>query len=136
MNDVIAGQVDFLSGDFGTLLPMVKAGRLKALAVTGPRRVETAPEVPTVAESGLPGFEASGWFGIFAPKGTPTEVIQKIEQDIAQVLKDPRVKNKFAQLGGSVMPLSASQLSEYVTKETAKWKQVIVDNKVTADALE
>ncbi len=70
MNDVVSGTVNFLSGDLGTLIPMVSSGKLRALAVTGPQRVAALPNVPTVAESGLPGFEATGWFGIFAPKGT------------------------------------------------------------------
>lgn len=136
MNDVISGNVNFLSGDLGTLLPMVNAGKLRALAVTGPQRVATLPNVPTVAESGLPGFEATGWFGIFAPKNTPPAVVEKLSAEVVQALKDPRVLQRLNDLGGSPMPLTSEQLKRLVASETAKWWRVVTENKVTADALQ
>jgi tripartite-type tricarboxylate transporter receptor subunit TctC len=136
MNDVVSGQVNFLSGDLGTLLPMVNAGKLRALAVTGMQRAAILPNVPTVAESGFSGFEAAGWFGIFAPKGTPAHVVDKISADITQVLNDPRVIQRFQDLGGTAMPLSPAQLKRLISDESAKWRRVIVDNKITADSLQ
>jgi tripartite-type tricarboxylate transporter receptor subunit TctC len=135
MNDVISGTVNFLSGDFGTLLPMVNAGKLRALAVTGPQRVAILPNVPTVAEA-LPGFEATGWFGVFAPKGTPAPVVEKLSAEILQALKDPRVIQRLHDLGGTPMPLNSDQLKAFLGAESAKWQKVIKDNKVTADALQ
>jgi len=136
MNDVISGTVNFLSGDLGTLIPMVNAGKLRPLAVTGAQRVAVLPNVPTVAESGLPGFEATGWFGIFAPKGTPPAVVERLSAEVAQALKDPRVAQRLHDLGGSAMPLDSEQLRRLIASETAKWRRVIADNKVTADALQ
>ena len=119
----------------GTLLPMVNAGKLRALAVTGPRRVAMLPNVPTVAEA-LPGFEATGWFGVFAPKGTPAPVVEKLSAEILQALKDPRVVQRLHDLGGTPMPLNSAQLKALVGAESAKWQKVIKDNKVTSDALQ
>jgi len=135
MNDVVSGTVNFLSGDFGTLLPMVTAGKLRALAVTGPQRVAILPNVPTVSEA-LPGFEATGWFGVFAPKGTPEPVVEKLSAEILQALKDPRVVQRLHDLGGTPMPLNSAQLKALVGAESAKWHKVIKDNKVTSDALQ
>ena len=134
-NDVVAGVVNFLSGDFGTLLPMVNAGKLRALAVTGSQRVAILPNVPTVAET-LPGFDATGWFGVFAPKGTPQAVVDKLSAEFLQTLKDPRVVQRLQELGGTPMPLNAGQLKALIASETAKWQKVVRDNKVTADVLQ
>lgn len=136
MNDVVGGQVDFLSGDLGTLLPMITSGKLRALAVTGPQRVTLLPNVPTVAESGVAGFAATGWFGVFAPKGTPPEVVKNLSEAIGEALKDPRTVQRFKELGGTPMPMSPDDLKRLVATETTKWRKVITDNKVTADSLQ
>lgn len=136
MNDVMAGTVTFLSGDLGTLLPQVNSGKLRPLAVTGPRRVAVLPQVPTVAEAGLAGFEATGWFGIFAPKGTPPVVVERLSVEFAAALKDPRVTQRLHDLGGTAMPLGPEQLNKLVAAESAKWRRVIVENKITADDLQ
>ncbi|HSV83484.1 MAG TPA: tripartite tricarboxylate transporter substrate binding protein [Ramlibacter sp.] len=136
VNDVVSGQVNFLSGDLATLVPMVQAGKLRPLAVTGAQRVALLPNVPTVAESGLPGFDATGWFGIFAPKGTPPAVVDKLSAEVLQALKDPRVAQRLHDLGGTVMPLNSEQLKRLVATESARWRKVITDNKVTADTLQ
>ncbi|WP_255593104.1 tripartite tricarboxylate transporter substrate binding protein [Acidovorax sp. sif0732] len=134
-NDVVGGVVNFLSGDFGTLLPMVNAGKLRALAVTGTQRASILPNVPTVAET-LPGFDATGWFGVFAPKGTSQAVVDKLSTEFLHTLKDPRVAQRLQELGGMPMPLNAAQLKALIGTETAKWQKLIKDNKVTADALQ
>lgn len=136
MNDVVSGQVNFLSGDLATLMPMVNAGKLKPLGVTGPKRVDALPHVATVAESGFPGFEATGWFGLFAPRGTPPHVIEKISAEMGQVLKDAKVVQRLRDLGGAPLPLNAGQLQELVAAETQKWRKVITDNHVTMEALQ
>jgi tripartite-type tricarboxylate transporter receptor subunit TctC len=136
MNDVVSGQVNFLSGDLSTLMPMVTAGKLRPLAVTGLQRVTALPNVPTVAESGFPGFEATGWFGLFAPKGTSVQHTDKISTEIAHVLKDPRVTQRLRDLGGTPLTLNPDQLKELVKSETQKWRKVVVDHRITADALQ
>ncbi len=136
MNDVVGGQVDFLSGDLGTLLPMITSGKLRALAVTGTQRVPLLTNVPTVAESGVPGFAATGWFGVFAPKGTPPEVVKNLSEAIGVALKDPRTVQRFKELGGTPMPMSPDDLRRLIATETTKWRKVITDNKVTADSLQ
>lgn len=135
MNDVIAGQVNFLSGDLGTLLPQVQAGKLKPLAVTGSKRIDLLPNVPTVAEQGLPGFEAKGWFGIFVPKATPKDVVAQLSSQIQSALSDPRVKQRLHELGAEAMPLSSDELTALMAQENAKWRKIIVDNKITAEDL-
>jgi tripartite-type tricarboxylate transporter receptor subunit TctC len=136
MNDVVSGQVNFLSGDLATLMPMVNAGKLQPLAVTGQQRVANLPNVPTVAESGFPGFDATGWFGLFAPRGTPSQIVDRVASEMIQVLKDTRVTQRLGDLGGSPMPLNPDQLREMVKMETQKWRKVIVDNRVSAEALQ
>lgn len=135
MNDVVSGQVNFMSGDLGTLVPMVKAGKLRALAVTGSKRVAALPDVPTVAET-LAGFEATGWFGIFAPKSTPRPVIDRLATEIAQAVAGPAVVQRLEEIGGVPLILNSDQLGHLVVTESAKWKKVITENRVTADALQ
>lgn len=135
MNDVVAGQVNFLSGDFGTLLPMVKSGKLRPLAVTGRQRVPVLPDVPTVAET-LPGFEAIGWFGIFAPRNTPQPVVERLSAELGRVLAEPAVAQRLQEIGGTPMALDSEAMRRLVATESTKWKKVISDNKITADALQ
>ena len=135
MNDVVSGQVGFMSGDLGTLLPMVKAGKLRALAVTGRQRVPALPDVPTVAET-LAGFQAMGWFGVFAPKGTPAAVTDRLATNVAQALADPTVTQRLDEVGGQPLALNGEQLRSLVSTESAAWKKVITENKVAADALQ
>lgn len=136
MNDVVGGQVNFLSGDLSTLMPMVQAGKLRPLGITGSKRADILPNVPTVSESGFPGFDATGWFGLFAPRGTPAAAIEKINVEMGHALKDTRVLNKLRELGGNPMPMGSDQLRDLVRSETQKWRKVITDNNVKADALQ
>ncbi len=135
MNDVVSGQVNFMSGDLGTLLPMVKAGKLRPLALTGKQRVPVLPDVPTVAET-LPGFEATGWFGIFAPQGTPRAVVDRVSAELVQVLADSDVVQRLQDIGGAPMPINSDAMKRLLATETARWQKVIADNKITADALQ
>lgn len=132
MNDVAGGTVQIMSGDISTLLPMIEGGRLKPLAVTGARRSPLIPNVPTVAESGVPGFEANGWFGLYAPAETPHEIISKLVDAMTVVLKDPEVTNRIAALGGTTLSLSGNAFTEFSAKERAKWKGVIDAHNIKA----
>lgn len=135
MNDVVGGLVNFMSGDIGTLLPMVKGGKLRPIAVTGKQRVSVLPDVPTVAES-FPGFEATGWFGIFAPKGTPKAVVDRIHAELGRVLAEPEIVQRLESIGGTPMVMDSDALRQLIASESIKWKKVITDNKITADALQ
>lgn len=130
MNDVAGGTVQFMSGDISTLLPMIQAGRLKALAVTGAARSPLIESVPTVAESGVPGFEANGWFGLFAPKDVPKNVVGKLSGAMKAVLADPEVVERVSALGGTTMWLSPEAFADFAGKERAKWKKVIDANQI------
>jgi tripartite-type tricarboxylate transporter receptor subunit TctC len=136
MNDVVGGQVNFMSGDLSTLMPMVASGKLRPLAITGQQRIAILPNIPTVAESGLPNFEAVGWFGLFAPRGTSQQITNKLSSEITSVLKDAKVIQRLRELGGIPMPLSMEQLKELTKSETQKWRKVIADNRITVDALQ
>ncbi len=136
MNDVVSGQVNFLSGDLATLMPMVTAGKLKPLAVTGVRRVGNLPNIPTVAEAGYTGFDATGWFALFAPRNTPASIVERVNTEMATVLKDKAILLRFQDIGGSPMPMTSEQVTTMVRAETVKWRKVISDNHVTADALQ
>ena len=136
MNDVVSGQVNFLSGDLSTLAPMVASGKLKALAVTGAQRVPLMPQVPTVAESGFASFEATGWFGLFAPAGTPAAIVQRLGAEVQSALADPRMQSKMRELGGSPLSHTGEALRGMVRQESTKWRKLIEERRVTADALQ
>ncbi len=131
MNDVTGGIVQFMAGDLNTLLPVIKSGRLKALATTGATRSPLAPDVPTVAEGGLEGFEATGWFGLFAPAGTPPEIVDKLADAVAKAQKTPDVQARITALGGEPLKLRGKAFGDYVAKERARWKRVIDDHKLS-----
>ena len=123
--DLASGQLDAMFETTASSLPHVKAGRVRALAVTSAKRSVLAPEVPTVAESGYPGFEAAGWTAFFAPAGTPKEIIAKLHTEIVRILQTPEVKEKMLQIGLEVVGSTPEQLEEAVKVEVAKWARVI-----------
>ena len=123
--DLVAGQVHLLFSSSVGSLPFVKSGRLKALAVTGPQRTFVAPDVPTVAESGFPGFEASSWFGVMAPARTARPVIDKLQQEIAAALKTPEVVGTLANQGADAGGMAPEEFGAYFRREYEKWGKVI-----------
>jgi tripartite-type tricarboxylate transporter receptor subunit TctC len=110
--------------EMATSLGHVKAGKLRALAVTTAARTEALPDVPTLSEF-IPGFEASQWFGLVAPKDTPPAIIEKLNSEINAALADPRIKARFADLGGTVLPGSPDDFGKLIRDETEKWGKVI-----------
>lgn len=133
MNDVAGGTVQFMSGDINTLLPMIQGGKLKPLAVTGSKRSALVPDIPTVAESGIPDFEANGWFGIYAPAGTPQNIVHKLEQAMSVALEDPEVINRVNALGGIVISNTGEKFKAFQEKERVRWKQIIQENNISID---
>lgn len=122
--DLIAGRCDFMFVEPG-MLPMVKAGKLRALAVSTAKRYVKAPELPTVAESGLPGYEATNWYGLLAPAGTPKDVISLLNRGMSEVLKKPDVQEKLFSHGYEPMPGAPEQFAQFMSEDVAKWASVV-----------
>jgi tripartite-type tricarboxylate transporter receptor subunit TctC len=125
ISDLIGGRVMLTMDSLVQSLPHLKAGRLKALAVLGPRRTELLPEVPTVAESGLPGYALTNWFGLLAPAGTAKEVLSKLNQDVLRVLKEPDLRKRIADLGADVVGNSPEEFGAALRAESAQWAEII-----------
>jgi tripartite-type tricarboxylate transporter receptor subunit TctC len=123
--DLASGQVSLMFGTAVSFLPYVKTGRLNALAVTNPTRSPVVPNVPTVAESGLPGFEALQWFGVYAPAGTPREIVARLNSEIAQILRMPEIRERFAGLGADVAGGSSDDFAAFQRAEVAKWTKIV-----------
>src|SRR5262249_18141220 len=124
LTDLISGQVQVMFAGAGSSIGHIKAGRLRALAVTTATRSEALPDIPTVGEF-LPGYEASNWYGIGAPRNTPVEVIDKLNKEINAGLADPKIKTRLADLGGDVLALSPTDFGKLIAEETEKWGKVI-----------
>jgi tripartite-type tricarboxylate transporter receptor subunit TctC len=128
MQDVIAGHVDLSFDQAATGLNFVRAGKVRAYAVTAPTRVPSAPEIPTVDEAGLPGFYMSVWHGIWLPKGTPPEIVAKLNAAVREALADPDVRRRFADLGQEIPPVDQQTprgLAAMHKSETEKWVPII-----------
>ncbi len=133
LTDLIGGQVSFAFDTMVTSMPQVKGGKLRALAVTSATRSPSAPDLPTVAESGYPGFEAIGWFGILAPKGTPGPIVAKLNATLQQVLAKPEVVQRIAVAGGDVLPGSPQAMAALMRGESDKWGAVVRRLGITLD---
>jgi tripartite-type tricarboxylate transporter receptor subunit TctC len=125
LQDVVGGQVAMTFDNITTALPLAKAGKLRALAVTTAKRSSVAPEVPTLAESGLPGFEVGSWQGVFAPAGTPPEIVKRLNAEIVKALNMPDVREKLSGLGAEIVADSPEEFSALVKAEVAKWSDVV-----------
>jgi tripartite-type tricarboxylate transporter receptor subunit TctC len=125
INDLIGGQVDVMFDNLPSSIEHAKAGSLRPLAVTSSQRSAALPNIPTLAEAGLPGFEATSWFALFAPKGTPTEITTKLNQEVRKALETPDLQKRFAELGGEIRPMSPDELMAYVRSEHEKWARVV-----------
>jgi tripartite-type tricarboxylate transporter receptor subunit TctC len=128
MTDLLSGQVDVIVAQAAVLLPQVRGGALKAIANLSPRRSAAVPDIPTADEGGVPGLYASGWFGLFAPKGTPKDVVNKLNAALVQVLADPTVPKRFAELGLDVAAREQQTpqgLAAFHKAEIEKWWPII-----------
>jgi tripartite-type tricarboxylate transporter receptor subunit TctC len=132
LTDMISGQVQVMFDNMPSSLPHVQGGKLRALAVTTATRSEALPDVPTVGET-VPGYEASAFFGMGAPKGTPPEIIERLNKEINAALADPRIKAKLADLGGTLIAGTPADFGKIVAEETAKWEKVIKTGGVTLE---
>lgn len=120
LNDMIAGRLSMMISDIGPAVPFIKSGQLKALAITSAERSSLMPNLPTVAESGLPGYEASGWFGVFVPAGTPDDIIAKYNSAIGKIMSDEGMKRRMAEFGLEAVSGTPAQLAEKVRGDIAR----------------
>ena len=125
ITDLIAGQVQLVISSAPSVVPHVKSGRLRALAIGSAKRTPALPDVPTVAESGVPGYEYTTWYGIFAPGGTPAPIIAKLNAEIVRMLADPQMSQRFQSQGGDPASSTPTELTAYMRAETARWTRVI-----------
>jgi len=125
LTDLIGGQVQLMFDNLPSSLQFIKAGKLRALAVTSLARSSTLPELPTLAESGLPGFEASSWFGVLAPAGTPNDIVKKLNGEIAAWLASPDAKEKLAAQGAIAAGGTPDAFVTHIAAESAKWAKVV-----------
>ena len=116
-----------------TSLPMVKVGKLRALAVSTKQRSRVAPDIPTLDEVGVSGFDATAWFGLFAPAATPNEIVNLLSQEVSEALKDPLVSDKMLQLGAEPMSSSPEAFGAFFKSEVNKWAKVVQSAKVQID---
>jgi tripartite-type tricarboxylate transporter receptor subunit TctC len=124
LTDLIGGQVQVAFDPLPASIAHIRAGKLRALAVTTARRSELLPDIPTVGEF-VPGYEASGWFGVGAPKATPAETVDKLNKEINAGLADPKLKARLADVGGDVLALSPADFGKFIADDVAKWAKVI-----------
>ncbi len=125
VTDLIAGHIHIASLGFPPALPHVQSGRLRALAVTGVERSRQLPNLPTVAESGVPGYNVTSWYGVFAPAGTPREIVARLNAESTAVLKSPDIAGKLTALGAEVATTTPEEFGRIVRDEIAKWAKVV-----------
>ena len=134
LTDVMAGHVQLMSVSVSLALPALRAGQVKIFGIGSSRRLAAAAEIPTVAESGLPGYEASTWFGLFATAGTPRAIVDKINAEVANILADPQFREKFlAPQMFEPMPSTPEAFADFIKAQTRKWAEVIRAQKLTIE---
>jgi len=132
VTDLMGGQVQMMFAGVSTIIQQVKSGKLRALAVAGPHRLDALPDVPTVAESGYPGFDVTSWYGIVAKTGTPPAIIRKVQADMAEALKQPDVMKKLADLGLEPVGDTPQEFGAVIAAESRKWGDIVKKAGITA----
>ena len=125
--DVVGGQVPMLTSSMSALMPYVKSGKMRGIAVTGMKRSTVAPEFPTIAESGLPGFEVITWFGILAPAATPKDIVNRLNSEIVQAVALPNVREQLTKMGFEIVANTPEQYAVFLREENVKWGKVVKD---------
>ena len=125
LTDTIAGQVQFNLGSLVQMMPHVRSGKLKALGVSSAKRNAAMPEVPTIAEAGVPGYEVSNWWGLLAPVGTPAPVLDRLYKEITAILDSPETRKRFELEGAEIVRMKPSEFATFVAQETEKWTRVV-----------
>jgi len=127
LTDLLGGQIEVMFAPTQTVIPQLQSGRLKAIAVTGIRPLEALPKLPTVAASGLPGYQAQGWFGLLAPKATPPTTVARLHDDVDKVLALPDVRKDLIAKGAEPGTMSAAEFGRFIGEEQAKWARLVKD---------
>jgi len=125
INDLIAGQVQLMLESTNSITPFAKAGRVRALAVTSPKRAAALPDVPTVAEAGVPGYEATTWTGIVGPVGLPKPIVARLNAELVKAVASPTFRERAAAIGSEPISSTPEQFAEFIRKEHAKWGEVV-----------
>jgi tripartite-type tricarboxylate transporter receptor subunit TctC len=133
LNDVIGGQVPVFFGSVASTKQHVDSGKLNALAVTGKKRASSMPNVPTMAEAGVPSYEVYEWNAVFAPAATPAPIVQKLSDAIAKVMQSPEVKEKVAGLGGEIFQGNAEAADKFIKAQMAEWAKLVKSGKIAVD---
>jgi tripartite-type tricarboxylate transporter receptor subunit TctC len=131
--DLISGQINLAFDNLTSTMAQIKAGKLRALAVTGRERSPMLPDIPTISEAGLPGYEVTSWNAVFAPAGTPKEIIDKLNREINAVLQSPDTRKYFHEQGGEAGGGTPQQLADFMRAETVKWAKVVKESGAKAD---
>ena len=131
LTDLAAGQIQLATADPNTARPLLAQGRVRALAVTTATRSPLLPDVPTVAEAGVPGYEVSGWFGALVPAGTPAAVVQRLRAEIARVMVTDEAKETLGSLGGEVLASTPEEFAAHIASEIARWRELVTRMKIT-----
>lgn len=131
--DLIAGQVHVVFTNLLTSLPHLRTGRVRVLAVTGARRHQAVPQIPTVAESGLPGYEPVSWYGWLAPAGTPAAIIDKLNHEIGDLIRLPDVRERFARDGADPVSSTPAALGERIASELDRWRKVVKESNLRVE---
>ena len=130
---VLAGETIFMFDNIVTTLPLARAGRLRALAVTTLKRSRVAEDIPTLAQSGVPGYDANAWFGVLTPTGTPDAVIARLQSEIAKIIKIPEIRDRFLALGAEPVGSTPEQFAAFYRNEVAKWGKVVKESGAQID---
>ncbi|HEX4329518.1 MAG TPA: tripartite tricarboxylate transporter substrate binding protein [Burkholderiales bacterium] len=132
--DLVGGQLSFMIENMPGTMPFVKSGKLRALAITSPQRSPLAPDLPTLAEAGVPGYEVVGWNGLFAVKGTPPEVITRVNTEMAKILRAPEVRQQMAVLGAEPIGNTPEEFAAFLKAENARWGKIIREKGIRSES--
>jgi tripartite-type tricarboxylate transporter receptor subunit TctC len=133
MLDLMSGNVQIIFSTVSTAIGQIKSGRIRALGMTGTKRFVLMPELPTIAQAGVPGFAVNNWYGVFVPAGTPKEIVARLNADIVRILQLPDAKQRLLESGIEATPSTPEQFAAYIQSETKKWAKVVKDGKIKVE---
>jgi len=130
---LLGGSADIAVLPAAAVMPQIKTGKIKALAITTAKRSPAMPDLPTVAESGLPGYEVLTWYGLLAPAATPKEIVARLQTEVAKILQMPDIRQRIADISSEPGGIASEQFADLIKKETVKWAKVVKDSGATID---
>ena len=133
LNDIMGGQIQLIADPMASSLPLASSGKIKALAVTSTKRVAAAPNIPTIAEAGMNGFDFLSWYGLWGPKGLPADLTAKLQAEVAKALALPEVKERLATLGFDAIGSTPAAFAKYIDDEAAKYQKIVADAKIKGE---